>query len=45
MTWTKEQLAEALEIIDTIHDSMIVTQRMMHETIRLLGGHEKWLTE
>jgi hypothetical protein len=36
MTWTKGQLAEALEIIDAIHESMIATQRMMHETITSL---------
>jgi rhamnogalacturonyl hydrolase YesR len=36
MTWTNEQLAEALEIIDAIHKSTMATQRMLEETIASL---------
>ena len=36
MKWTKEQLAEALEIIEAIHKSMIATQKMMEEAIASL---------
>jgi len=36
MNWTPEKLAEALEIIDAIHKSMITTQRAMEEMVMML---------